>query len=240
MSELEAPEVTGLLAVHQSSTRSCSVLHQSRAVGFTNGAVTLKVSGRDPTPPLNLMFGIPTNPFQVPDFIINELRKKDDKRITGKELLKKEALRQIFVGPEDDGTKYECKPSKDGMVCGLYDLAETPNEEKVFDQLGSIDEQRDENAGKLVGAIGAVVPHAAPPLGAFYAGSARIAYIGAAFGAFGWDEAEPDADEFTTGQQGDLLTGITTNDENVGCSYVDKVTRPGYCEEMEKNIEKDC
>jgi len=43
-----------------------------------------------------------------------------------------------------------------------------------------------------------------------------------------------DAAEFTTGQQGDLLTGITANDENVGCSYVDKVTRPGYCEEMEK------
>ena len=32
----------------------------------------------------------------------------------------------------------------------------------------------------------------------------------------------------------DSVTGETTNDENVGCSYVDKVTRPGYCEEMEK------
>jgi len=188
------------------------------------------------------MFVVPNNPLLVPDFIINELREKDDNRITGQELIKRESLRHLFEGPKDDGTKYECKPSKDGMVCGLYDLAETPNEEKVFDPLGIIDEQRDEkNSGKIVGAIGWVVPHAAPPLGAFYAGGAGIDYYtGAARMVFGWDEAEPDAAEFTTAQQGDLLTGITTNDENVGCSYVDKVTRPGYCEEMEKNIEKDC
>ena len=125
----------------------------------------MKVSGRDPTPPLNLMFVVPNNPLLVPDFIINELREKDDNRITGQELVKREYLRQLFEGPEDDGTKYECKPSKDGMVCGLYTLAETANGEKVFDQLASVDEQ--------------------------------------------WDE-------------------------KVGCSYVDKVTRPGHCEEMAK------
>ena len=93
------------------------------------------------------------------------------------------------------------------------------------------------NAGKLImvggAACGAIPP--LQPLGVGYFGIGLSTWgIGHAFGAAGMDEAEPDAAEFTTAQQGDLLTGITTNDENVGCSYVDKVTRPSHCEEMAK------
>ena len=71
------------------------------------------------------------------------------------------------------------------------------------------------------------------------ANSVESAYIRIGDWTGWWDEMEPDVAEGSA-YQGDLLTGITANDENVGCSYVDKVTRPGYCEEMEKNIEKDC
>ena len=83
------------------------------------------------------------------------------------------------------------------------------------------------DGGKVIGSMGAVVAPVVPPLGALWAGIGGITYLtGAATGAFGMDEAEPDAAEFTTGQQGDLLTGITTNDENVGGMY-NRVTGTG-------------
>ena len=85
------------------------------------------------------------------------------------------------------------------------------------------------NAGKLImvggAACGAIPP--LQPLGVGYFGIGLSTWgIGHAFGAAGMDEAEPDAAEFTTAQQGDLLTGITTNDENVGGMY-NRVTGTG-------------
>ncbi len=85
------------------------------------------------------------------------------------------------------------------------------------------------NAGKLI-MVGGAVCGAIPPLqpiGGAYVGIGLSTWgIGHAFGAAGMDEAEPDAAEFTTAQQGDLLTGITTNDENVGGMY-NRVTATG-------------
>jgi hypothetical protein len=266
---------------------------------------------------------LPTNPLLVPDFIINELRKKDDNRITGQELIKREYLRHTFEGPEDDGTKYECKPSKDGMVCGFYDLAETPNEEKVSDQLARIDEQwaqlpkvereaetkeaLKENyqaaeyfeADKTEAAANAekkcewvITTYPVPPYGhgswvcpqkdvdpvtgetadaeavghdihqqvprfPFWDVAEQTIETEAAGGHF-FDTAESEAaGEINTPlmNQAEAATDIVDGypdwselpnlfdqsatvdeqrDENVGCSYVDKVTRPGHCEEMAK------
>ena len=88
------------------------------------------------------------------------------------------------------------------------------------------------NAGKLImvggAACGAIPP--LQPLGVGYFGIGLSTWgIGHAFGAFGMDEAEPDAAEFTTGQQADLLTGIKTNEDGGVCSYADKVTQSGNC-----------
>ena len=88
------------------------------------------------------------------------------------------------------------------------------------------------NAGKLImvggAACGAIPP--LQPLGVGYFGIGLSTWgIGHAFGAAGMDEAEPDAAEFTTGQQADLLTGIKTNEDGGVCSYADKVTQSGNC-----------
>ena len=209
------------------------------------------------------------------------------------------------------------------MVCGLYDLAETPNEEKVFDQLGSIDEQwaqlpkvereaetkeaLKENyqaaeyfeADKTEAAANAekkcewvITTYPVPPYGhgswvcpqkdvdpvtgetadaeavghgihqqvprfPFWDVAEQTIETEAAGGHF-FDTAESEAaGEINTllMNQAEAATDIVDGypdwselpnlfdqsatvdeqrDENVGCSYVDKVTRPGHCEEMEK------